>query len=448
MFPLFARHRLVATTCAIATLLLAGCATYRAKPLPAQAASASALSQLQGYDGIVLPLDAAAVQRLVLLNNPDLKTQRARHLAAQAQRHQDSLPANPVLGGSVGYLVSGPGDATAWTASISQDITSLITLRPRREAAAATADAVDASLLWEEWQTLGKARLLVIDLIEGERQIALQQHALDILAQRESRVIAAVNMGNMERVAASADLAAAAEARVALAQAQRQHLDQQQQLDALLGLQPGVAVPLANELPAADVNASAVHAQRASVGTRRPDLVALQLGYRAQEASLRAAVLAQFPPLSLGYDASQDNSRVRNGGPAVTLSLPLFDHNQHALAEADATRERLYQEYATRLAQAHDEVDALLAQYAQLAAQQRAFSPDAREAAQAKAQANQALDAGLLELRSATDLRVAAINRQLAQLSIEQAMLEQQASLALLVGEGMPTSLAQEVVAP
>jgi len=435
-----------------AAMLLAacmgGCATYHAKPLPEQAASATSLSQLQGFDATALPLDMATVERLVLLNNPDLKTQHARHQAVQAQRRQDGVLPNPSVGGSVGYLLSGPGDATAWTASISQDIASLITLRPRREAAKANADGVDAGLLWEQWQTLGKARLLVIDLVEGEQQLALQHQAMEAQTQRESRILDAVHAGNMERVTVASDLAAAAEARTAFDDLQRRQLDLRQQLNALMGLKPDVVLPLASTLPSASVDAAAMREQFDSVSRRRPDLVALQLGYRAQEATLRAAVLAQFPPLAIGYDASQDNSRVRNGGPAVNFTLPVFDHNQHNVAIARATREQLHQEYTVRLATAHDDVDALLAQYAQLDAQRQALAPAADDAVRAASQADHAAQAGLIDVRNATDLRVAAINRQLAQLAIEQAMLEQQAALELLVGRGMPTSLEQDVMAP
>lgn len=432
----------------IVVTCLSACASYQPKPLPEQAASAASLSQLQGYEPSSQPLDMATVERLVLLNNPDLASQHARRQAAQAQRQQDGVLPNPAIGGSVGYLFSGPGDATAWTASISQDIASLVTLRPRREAAKANADAVDASLLWEQWQTLGKARLLVIDLVEGERQLALQNQAMEAQAQRESHIVQAVTAGNMERVTVASDLAAAADARAALDDLQRRQLDRRQQLNALMGLQPDVVVPLASRLPAASVDAAAIGVQLDSVSRRRPDLVALQLGYHAQEAELRAAVLAQFPPLAIGYDASQDNSRVRNGGPAVNFTLPIFDHNQHNVAMARATREQLYQEYTARLARSHDEVAALLAQYAQLDAQRQALVAAADDAARVASRAGRALQDGLIDARNVTDLRVAAINRQLAQLSIEQALLEQQAALELLVGRGMPTSLPQDVMAP
>jgi len=432
----------------VLAVCLDSCATYQPKPLPQQAASAASLSQLQGYDPAAQPLDLAAVEQLVLLNNPDLKTQRARHQAAQAQRQQDGVLPNPSVGGSVGYLVSGPGDATAWTASISQDISSLITLRARREAAKANADEVDASLLWEQWQTLGKARLLVIDLVQGERQLALHEQAMAAQTQRESRIVNAVSAGTMERITVASDLAAAADERSAEADLQRRLLQQRQQLNALLGLKPDVVLPLASTLPAASVDAAAMREQFDSVSRRRPDLVALQLGYRAQEATLRAAVLAQFPPLALGYDASQDNSRVRNGGPAINFSLPIFDYNQHNVAIAQATREQLRQEYTARLASAHDEVDALLAQYSQLETQRAAMAAATDAAVFAAAQADRAATAGLIDIRNATDLRVAAINRQLAQLAVEQSMLEQQAALELLVGRGMPLSLAQDLIAP
>ncbi|WP_445144865.1 TolC family protein [Dyella sp. Tek66A03] len=455
LFPSHLRYRRVTAHRLSAGMLLAaligaglaGCATYKPLPLPTQAESATSLSQLRGYDGTTLPLDSAAVERLVLLNNPDLLTAHARHQAAQAQRRQNTVLPNPVVGGSLGYLLSGAGDATAWTASISQDIASLITLKPRREAAKAAADEVDAGLLWEQWQTLGKARLLVIGLVEGDRQIQLQQQALDALKQREARITQQVGKGNLERLTVEPDLAAAADARAAMNDLQRRRLDQRQQLTALLGLKPDVVVPLA-PLARADLDAASIQDEAATISRRRPDMVALQLGYQAQDATLRAAVLAQFPPLSIGYDASQDNSRVRNGGPAVSFALPIFDRNQGNIGVARATREQLHQEYVTRLATSRDDVDALLAQYGQLHAQWLALAPVTADAVNAATRARTAWQAGLLDLRSYVDLDVAAINRQISMIALEQAMLEQQAALELLVGRGMPSSLDQDVIAP
>jgi len=439
---------LVCTCLVVAGVLLGGCATYHALPLPEHAGSAQQLSELRGIGAADVPLSMAAVERLVLLNNPDLRSARAQHEVAQAQMLQAGLLPNPSVNGSIGYLLSGVGDATAWSAGISEDLKALITLKSRRTAAKAAAAQVDASLLWQEWQTVGKARLLVVDLSEGERLLTLQQHGVELLERRSQRLRQSLHDGNTELAAASPDLAAAAEARAALDELQRRLLGQRHELAVLLGVAPDVVIPLQSPLALPPVDAAKIREDADTIQRRRPDLVALQLGYQAQEATLRAAVLAQFPTLSIGYSASQDNSRVRNGGPAITFELPIFDRNQGNIAIAKATRQQLHDEYRGRLNAAHDEIVGLLAEQAQARAQLAALQPRVREAVQQAAQADKAWQDGLIDLRSYVDLAVAAQTRQTAIITLQQALLEQQVALDTLVGTGMPISLPQDVIAP
>jgi outer membrane protein TolC len=438
--------RLVGWTLLVAAL--GGCATYRPLPLPAHADSPRQLTDLRGAATMALPLDAAGLQRLVLLNNPELRSARAQHDVAQAQMLQAGLLPNPSLSGNVGYLFSGTGDATAWSASLSEDIRALVTLAPRRASARAAAAQVDASLLWQEWQTVGKARLLFVDLVEGQRLLALQQHATELLEQRGQRLRQAIAEGNGDLGSASADLAAAADAHTALNDLQRRLAQQRHELAAMLGLVPDATIPLQPALPPAELDVAAVQQAAQSIERRRPDLVALQLGYRSQEASLRAAVLAQFPVLSFGYSASQDNSRVRNGGPSISLDLPLFDRNQGNIAIARATRQQLHDEYAARLNAAHNELAALLSEQAQASAQLAALRPLALAATRDAAQATSAWQGGLIDLRSYVDLGAAALARQSAVIALEQALLEQQSALDTLIGTGMPNSLPKDLVAP
>ena len=83
------------------------------------------------------------------------------------------------------------------------------------------------------------------------------------------------------------------------------------------------------DLPAVD--AAAVERTLTDLADRRPDLVALQLGYRSQEERVRGAILAQFPLLALGISGGHDTSDVRTLGPQITLDLPLFNRNQGRL---------------------------------------------------------------------------------------------------------------------
>jgi outer membrane protein TolC len=409
-------------------------------PLPEQAAPSAELGQLTAGQ-----LSMADVERQVLLNNPDLRTARAQHAVAQAQMLQASLLPNPSLNGSIGYLISGVGDATAWTAGISENIQSLVTLRPRREAARAQAASVDATLLWEEWQVIGKARLLVVDIVEDERLLEVQHVALQRLEQRSERLRRSIDQGNSENLTATPDLAAAADARASLDDLQRQLLSQRHALAALMGLAPDTVIPLQPHIDLGPLNATQVRRQAETLAQRRPDLIALQLGYRAQEAQVRAAILAQFPPLSFGYSASQDNSRVRNGGPAITFDLPIFDRNQGNIAIERATRQQLHDEYTVRLQTSRDEVLALLAEHAQLDAQRTALVPLNLDAEHRMAQADSAWHAGLIDIRSYVDMATAVSTRQAAMITLEKNQYEGQVALATLLGAGMPDALPHEV---
>lgn len=428
--------------------MLGGCATYRPAPLPTAVELPHDVAHLQGAPTDGRALDMLAFQRLVLLNNPDLRAARAQHDVAQAQMLQAGLLPNPSVNGSIGYLISGVGDATAWTAGISEDIRSLVTLAPRRQAAKAAAAEVDASLLWQEWQTLGKTQMLVVDLVEGERLRALQSHTLTQLEQRNQQLRKSIAEGNTDLTAASPDFVAAADARTSYDDLQRRLLGQQHELAALLGVAADAAIPLPATLNLPAPDADSIRSSAKSIERRRPDLVALQLGYQAQEATLRAAVLAQFPMLSIGYAASQDNSRVRNGGPAITFDLPIFDRNQGNIAIAKATRQQLHDEYFARLTAAHSEVDALLTEQSQARAQLAELLPALPAAIHDADQATSAQQLGLIDLRTYVDLIVAAQSHQAAAITLQQTVLEQQVAMDTLLGTGMPDSLSQDVIAP
>jgi outer membrane protein TolC len=247
---------------------------------------------------------------------------------------------------------------------------------------------------------------------------------------------------------ASPDLAAAADARTAQEDLQRRLLGQRHDLAVLLGLSPDAAFTLVASQPLPPIDAQAIRRAAADVQQRRPDLVALQLGYQSQEATLRAEVLAQFPMLSVGYAASQDNSRVRNGGPAVTIDLPIFNRNQGNIAIAKATRQQLHDEYVARLTAANSEITALLDEQLQARAQLAALEPQLPEIQRTAEAANNAWQQHLIDIRSYVDLILTAQNRQAAAITLQQTALEQQVAMDTLLGTGMPASLSKDVIAP
>jgi len=430
----------------MAALGLAGCASYHPLPLPQRVEPVRSVAALQGATVAATSWTLPSIERLVLLNNPDLRSVRAQHQVAQAQLLQAKLLPNPGIGLSEGFLVSGPGDATAWSAGISEDIAALITLKPRREAARAATQQIDAELLWQEWQTLAKTRLLYVDIVRGEQLARSLQAALELLEQRDQRLRRSLVEGTSELTADAPLLAATADTRNALDDAQRTLLANRHALNALLGLAPDVPVSLDPRLDLPVIDADAVRESAQDMQRRRPDLVALQLGYQSQEAHLRAAVLAQFPVLSFGYQATQDNSRVRNRGPSLNFDLPIFNHGQGGIAAETATRQQLRDEYIARVVAAKSELEAMLSEQAQTRAQHEAFAAQLAQADHAAAAAGTAYTQGNLDLRSYVDLTTAAATRHAAAIVLQQRLDEQQVAIAALLGIGMPTTLPKDVI--
>jgi outer membrane protein TolC len=423
---------------AAACLALAACATAGNLPLPVQPQLASSLSALH-HDGVntATPLTVSGVALLAVQNDPDLRAVRAQHGVAQAQLLQSGLLPNPQVTGAILPLVAGFGTTTAWNAGISEDIRSLITLSSRRRAAKEGAAQVDAQIAWQEWQVIGQARLLAVDLIEGNRSLALLKDNRDLLASRYEKSQRAVAAGNETLSVSTPDFNALQTITTQINDLQRLQLSRRHQLNALLGLAPEVVVPLDGVPDLAAWNPDAVAQALPTFATRRPDLVALQLGYRAQDARLRTAILSQFPNLVFGVTGGSDNANVRNFGPQMSLELPIFNQNQGNIAIERATQQQLHDEYAARLTGAIGQVRAMMAEINLLSHQRETVRRDLAVTQHAAAQADAAFRAGNLDERSYVDLVSARLTKEQEIVTIEQLLLDQQVAIATLIGAGM-----------
>ncbi|CAD7735082.1 hypothetical protein LMG31886_21920 [Xanthomonas hydrangeae] len=429
--------------------LIAGCTTYTPLPLAShEAVAPSTLSELRAATGSPHALTLADLQRLVLANNPDLLIARSRRQLAHAQARQAFTLPNPTLSGGIGYLLAGSGTSTAWSADLSQDARALITLSANRDAAQADAASVDATLLWEEWQLLAKVRLLFVGIVQGQRIERLQQDALMLMEMRADRLKRALVAGDVEKSTVAPYLAAALDGHGRLNDQRVQLLKQRHELAALLGASADIALPLDDAVLVPDFNLAVAQRTMENLQQRRPDLLALQLGYQSAEAHLRAEVLSQFPLLTIGYNATQDNGSVRNAGPTLSLELPLFNHNQANIALATATRRQLHDTYAVRLDASQREVQALLSEYA---LGQTQFV-DAQRSLDAGAAGDSGLEEAFhshaVDLRTYVDLRADRLMRAATVEILRQRLLEQQIAIDALLGTGMPTILALKAQSP
>jgi outer membrane protein TolC len=420
--------------------LLGGCARYAALPLDQAPALAPAVTALQhAPPSAAAPLSVAQVVDLALANNPDLKAARLKRAISAGQTRQAGILPNPSLSGAFLPLLSGAGSVPAWSIGITQDIKALITYRTRRRAAADSERQVAADMVWQEWQVAGQARQIATDLIVGAKMRASYAAAYKLLIARNAKLEQALAARNVTLVTVAPDRVALQTARSALDTLDQKQLALLHQLNALLGLEPDVIVPLATNVELPPFDPAPIRAGLATLPERRPDLIALRMGYAAADAQVRQAILSQFPDLVLGGSVASDNSKVINGGPTAALGLPIFDRNQGNVAIANATRAQLHADYTARLAAAVGTVGALLAEMEQLSAQLAVARRDLPAVQLAATRAQAAFGASNLDERGYVDLVTSRFTKEQDIMTLELALLDRQIALQTLVGDGLPT---------
>ncbi len=383
------------------------------------------------------------VAMLAVAGNPDLKLARDDAGIAQAQAFAAGLLPDPQLSLTADHPAA-VDFHTAFNAGVSFDFGSLITLSARKGAAEADRHKTDLALLWQEWQVVAQARKLFVGIGILEQSRTLQQQAVALTQARAETVQRALQTGN-------ATLDALSPLLVAQADAQRQYDEQTRQLqqaraalNTLLGLAPEVKLDLAPLAMPAAPDAAAVRDALAHLSSRRPDLLGLAAGYQAQEERLRAAVLAQFPSLNIGFTRARDTSLLYTSGLSLGVSLPLFNRNRGGIAVETATRQRLHDEYDNRVRAAQAEIAQILQDQALLHSQLQSTQTTLAALQETADAAEQAYRAQQMAVANYTDLQAALLAKRMDLLALQRAALEQQIALqALLGGDLSQASVAQ-----
>ena len=296
-----------------------------------------------------------------VIANPKLRSIRDARGLARAQIIQAGILPNPQLSPSLDlpFGNSVPGVRIAYGLNLNWEVTSIFARGAKIEAAKAKASSVDLSVAWQEWQAAQAAKLAVYQLSSLRRQVELAREIEGGLVQNAKLLSEAVARHDKTET----DLAPA-QAAAQQAQSDRLLLEQLETgarllLNQTLGLPPSASVRLrANLRFPSPAQALRVAARDLAPGLeeRRLDLVALKLGYESQEATLRGAVRAQFPKITLGVTRANDNANLRSLGPNAVIDLPFFDRNQGNIAIEKATREQLFDDYTGRVFDARAEL--------------------------------------------------------------------------------------------
>jgi outer membrane protein TolC len=293
------------------------------------------------------------VAAMAVTQNPDLLASRRKLNVAHAQAFVAGLLPNPQLAGEIDFPTQ-PGMAglfNGYSYSLAEDIQGLLLTPSRRTAAQATEDQARLSELWDEWQTIEKADSLYAQKSFADEKAALLDEQERILATQADHSAQALTRGDTTIDLAGADAATALDIASQLNTAKRDALRADTDLKAFLSIIPQASLTL---LPLQDppiLSKVDVETALDNIVKTRPDLLALQSGYKAQEEAVYQAVLSQFPAIALGGNRAADTTNIHSTGVTASVSLPLFDFGQGAIKVQRATREQLKAEYTARLDQ-------------------------------------------------------------------------------------------------
>lgn len=383
--------------------------------------------------------DQAAV--LSVLLSPKLVAERDRRGLAQAQLVQAGVLPNPSVGYTRDFVTGGftLGTFSPYGFTGSWDVSSLVSHGAKVKAARANVDAVSLDVAWTEWQTAEGAKLAFYRVLALEAQLARAKQIDDDQQATVTALQSAVDRHEKSVV----DLAAAQATRqdsLAIVLALQQELDQRRlALKRAIGFLPQAQLPIRHDfaLPSF-VSPPSEKELLGGLENQRLDLIGLRQGYQSQEETVRAAILAQFPKVTLGFAHASDSTNVHTTGFGITFDLPLFDRNQGAIATEKATRQKLYDEYINRVFEAHSDVASALADIRSLnqevSTAQAALSVFQRLVDTAKA----ALDEGAADVLGYFQARVTLNQRTLQILKLKQQLIEAKSALELASGRYLP----------
>jgi cobalt-zinc-cadmium efflux system outer membrane protein len=425
-------------------LLLSGCAVYHSRALPikpdlTRAPSLTVPASDLGVPGLKPePLDPAKglteinVVTLAVVDNPRLKALRLQAGVARAQLLEAGLLPDPQISGGL----SKSPFFTGYSATLSEDIQALITRGAAKGAARAHLKQVNLDILWQEWQVAERARELYIE----SQSLAQLRGVLD----RQRRLLGGLyrqEQGSLEHHEltvsdVTGDFLAWNSAERQWRAFELQDNRARHALDELLGLTPGAPLRLRGAPSERIVSPAQYQQALAALPRRRPDLLALQAGYRSAEERLREAILEQFPLLNAGVTKARSSEEgIHSIGFNVTLTLPLFNRNRGPIEVGRASRLYLYQAYLASLDETTNQADEVWKAVVIMRQQLKTIDARLSSLDRAAGAAKESLGRRTLSLADYARIDSNALTARAEEIQLRASLAQAQAVLAMLLAQ-------------
>lgn len=435
--------RIAAGVLAVAGALgLAGCAHFHDQPLSAEKSRADFESRsladagLQSFLATNLPAESASsaawdFNRLALVAfyfHPDLDVARAQLAGAQSAGRTAGQRPNPTLGVSPTYNTT-TDIPSPWIISPSLDIPiETAGKRGYRLAQAAhLSDAARFNLAATAWEVRRRVRKSLLALYAAAENVALLQKQEAVQAESVRLIEAQLQAGAVSPFEVTQARVALNQMRFAVLDAENQSASARLQLAESLSLPPaaldGVVLNFDEfkHAPAAVPDAAA----RRQALVSRADILGALAEYAATQSALQLEIARQYPDIHLnpGYEYDQGDNK---WGVGLSLELPILNHNQGPIAEAEARRTESAAKFNALQARVLSEIEQAAAGYRAALKKADAAQTLNRELATQFRAAQGMLDAGeisRIELaQRQLELTTAALTQLAARVQVQESL--------------------------
>lgn len=320
-------------------------------------------------------------------------------------------------------------------------------VRAGRNAAYASAQAVEADLQFAQYSLASGVASAYFASIEAIEQVSVAQRTVDALAEIDRIVQVRYKEGFASRQDTATTSSDYEAARDSLAQAQNAARNARRALEVLLGRYPADRVALADALPEAPPPPPA--GLPAQLLERRPDVIAAERRVAAAFANLDQAKAAQLPQIVLtgaGGGTSTDLGDILNGGNLLWSIIgdvlqPIFDAGLRGAQEdeADANRRAAIALYSSTALDALGEVEDNLDAVKVLAERELILEMAAEQAGTAYALAQLQYSEGEIDLIDVLNFQQRLFSAERNLVAVRRQRIDQWVALNLALGGSWDT---------
>ena len=386
------------------------------------------------------PDEAATI---ALYSNPALRAIRDRRGLAVAQLIQAGVLPNVQVAYARDYVTGGntAGAVTAYNFSAGWEFSALIPFLPKQTAARKNLGSVDLDIGWQEWQMAENARTAVYRVIALDAQAVRAREGNRGLQESTDTMRKALDAHEKTVLDLAAVESASQDSRATMLALEQDFERQQLGLNKILGLESEIKVRLRSGLTLpTHLDLPDEHDLLYNIESRRLDLLGLQQGYESQDATVRAAILARFPKMSLAFVRAKDNTNVQSSGFSVAVEVPIFDRNQGVIATERATRQKLRDEYNQRVFEARSDIATALADIRSLNRQVAAAAEALPVLERLLNSAQTAMEQRNVDVLSYYTARNNLLQKRIQLIKLEEQLLEAHTALEIASGRFLPSN--------